>query len=59
MIFNYTLEIKAERKENADKRITDLKALEANLSEKELAKLAHIVLNDKATFNMAKMFLGV
>jgi len=57
----YTFEISVETqsKEEAQSKIESACKLITHLSEKELAKLAHIVINDPIKTAMAKRALGV
>ncbi len=57
--FNYTMNIEASSKQDADTKIKALAVLSSRLSPKELDKLAWVVKNEPAKTALAKQALGV
>lgn len=57
--FSYNFSVPAKDKADADEKMKALAILSTKLSTKELAKLAHIVVNDPVKTAMAKTYLGV
>jgi hypothetical protein len=57
--YNYNIRIPALLEKEATEKIAALAILAANLTAKELTKLAHIVKNDPIKTAMAKKYLGV
>ena len=57
--FNYEIDIQATTKEEAQSKIKSVCDLLKKLNEKELSKLAYIVMNDPIKTAFAKRALGV
>ena len=57
--YNYNIRISALLEKEATDKMTALTILAANLTAKELIKLAHIVKNDPIKTALAKKYLGV
>lgn len=57
--YNYNIRITALLEKDATDKMTALTTLAANLSTKELTKLAYIVKNDPIKTALAKKYLGV
>lgn len=57
--YKYEVQVQATSKEEAQSKMKSICDLLKKLNEKELAKLAHIVMNDPVKTALAKRALGV
>ncbi len=57
--YHYDFSVQATGQTEADAKMTALTTLASRLSEKELAKLAHVIANDPVKTALAKKYLGV
>jgi hypothetical protein len=57
--YQYEITIEAKAETEADAKMTAITTLESKLSQKELTKLAHTIVNDPVKTALAKKYLGV
>ena len=57
--YHYDISIEAKSDTEADAKMNALTILASKLSEKELAKLAHVIKHDPIKTALAKKYLGV
>ena len=57
--YQYDITIEAKSETESDAKMTALTTLASKLSQKELTKLAHTIVNDPIKTALAKKYLGV
>lgn len=57
--YQYDISIGAKTESEANAKMTALTTLASKLSQKELTKLAHTIMNDPVKTALAKKYLGV
>lgn len=57
--YQYEITIEAKSESEADAKMTALTTLASKLTQKELTKLAHTIMNDPIKTALAKKYLGV
>ncbi len=57
--YQYEITIEAKTETEADSKMTALTTLASKLSQKELTKLVHTIVNDPIKTALAKKYLGV
>ena len=57
--YQYEITIEAKTETEADAKMTALITLASKLSQKELTRLAHTIMNDPIKTALAKKYLGV
>ena len=57
--YQYDITIEAKSETESDAKMTALTTLASKLSQKELTKLAHTIINDPIKTALAKKYLGV